>query len=359
MATPEIHQFLYGTPVTCHSFNKDRTEVAFCPSNNEVHIHRKTGAGWSLVQILREHDKLVTSIDWAPETNKIVTCGQDRNAYVWTLEQSQWKPKLVLLRINRAATFVRWSPKENKFAVATGSKLIAVAYFDPEYDWYSAKHIRKHFRSTVLTLDWHPNNILLAAGAADKRTRVVSAFIKSLDQKVADPVWGDKLPFDTLCAEFGVDTGGWVHSVAFSPSGNLLAWASHDGTLTIANGPGSPLKVISSPNLPILSIFFATETDVIGAGHDCVPFIYSQRGSNWELSEKLDKGKSFKAEAASSAMNKFKLMDSRSQTASNDLELNSVHQNTITSVRPHVSRGNKVEKFSSSAVDGKIVIWSL
>jgi actin related protein 2/3 complex subunit 1A/1B len=77
----------------------------------------------------------VTSIDWAPETNKIVTCAQDRNAYVWTFEGGNWKPQLVLLRINRAATFVRWSPREDKFAVATGSRLIAIAYFETDNDW--------------------------------------------------------------------------------------------------------------------------------------------------------------------------------------------------------------------------------
>jgi actin related protein 2/3 complex subunit 1A/1B len=28
----------------------------------------------------------VTGIDWAPKTNRIVTCSADRNAYVWNLE---------------------------------------------------------------------------------------------------------------------------------------------------------------------------------------------------------------------------------------------------------------------------------
>ena len=32
--------------------------------------------------------------------------------------------------------------------------------------WLS-KHIKKAIRSTVLSLDWHPNNILLAAGSSD------------------------------------------------------------------------------------------------------------------------------------------------------------------------------------------------
>ena len=75
-----------------------------------------------------QHDKLVTSIDWAPHSNRIVTASQDRNAYVWQETPDPetgrlvWKPTLVLLRINRAATQVKWSPKEDKFAVASGAR---------------------------------------------------------------------------------------------------------------------------------------------------------------------------------------------------------------------------------------------
>lgn len=39
---------------------------------------------------------------------------QDRNAYVWTIDdKGKWKPTLVLLRISRAATCVKWSPNGN------------------------------------------------------------------------------------------------------------------------------------------------------------------------------------------------------------------------------------------------------
>ena len=75
-----------------------------------------------------QHDKLITSIDWAQNSNRIVTASQDRNAYVWSQTPNpqtgrlEWKPTLVLLNINRAATFVRWSPLENKFAVASGAR---------------------------------------------------------------------------------------------------------------------------------------------------------------------------------------------------------------------------------------------
>jgi actin related protein 2/3 complex subunit 1A/1B len=58
-----------------------------------------------------QHTQRVTSIDWAPKTNIIATCGEDRNAYVWNWNGSLWKPTLVILRINRAATCVKFSPQ--------------------------------------------------------------------------------------------------------------------------------------------------------------------------------------------------------------------------------------------------------
>ena len=92
---------------------------------------------------LDQHDIRVTGIDWAPSTNRIVTCSADRNAYVWNLmPNGEWRHTLVLLRINRAATCVRWSPKENKFAVGSGDRLISICYFEAENDWWVSKHIK-------------------------------------------------------------------------------------------------------------------------------------------------------------------------------------------------------------------------
>ena len=95
---------------------------------------------------LDQHDIRVTGIDWAPSTNRIVTCSADRNAYVWNLmPNGEWRHTLVLLRINRAATCVRWSPKENKFAVGSGDRLISICYFEAENDWWVSKHIKASF----------------------------------------------------------------------------------------------------------------------------------------------------------------------------------------------------------------------
>lgn len=87
------------------------TEVAICPNNNEIQVHKSTSNGWKLLQNLQVHDMHVMGIDWAPNTNRIVTCSADKNAYVWTQEADEkWNPAWVVLRLTRAATCVKWSP---------------------------------------------------------------------------------------------------------------------------------------------------------------------------------------------------------------------------------------------------------
>lgn len=70
---------------------------------------------------------------------------------------------------------------ENKFAVASAAKCVSVCYFEEENDWWVSKHIKKH-KSTVLDLDWHPNNCLLATASSDFKCRVFSAYLKGVDK---------------------------------------------------------------------------------------------------------------------------------------------------------------------------------
>jgi actin related protein 2/3 complex subunit 1A/1B len=97
--------------------------------------------------VLSEHAGQVSGIDWChagPSAGQIVTCGHDRNAYVWEYNKqtNDWKPTLVILRINRAATSVKWSPGGNKFAVASGAKCVPVCQFDQTSNWWISKMIK-------------------------------------------------------------------------------------------------------------------------------------------------------------------------------------------------------------------------
>uniref|UniRef100_A0A2K5ZJU6 Uncharacterized protein n=1 Tax=Mandrillus leucophaeus TaxID=9568 RepID=A0A2K5ZJU6_MANLE len=201
-----LHWFLLES-ITCHAWNRDRTQIALSQNNHELHIYKKYGSQWVKAYELSEHNGHITGIDWVPKSNRIVTYGVDRDAYVWSQKDGVWKPTVMILRINRAAAFVKWSPLENKFAVGSGARLISVL----------SKHIKKSMRSTILSLDWHPNNVLLAAGSCDFKCRVFSAYIKEVDEKPVSMPWGSKMPFGQLMSEFGGSgTGGWVHGVSFS-----------------------------------------------------------------------------------------------------------------------------------------------
>ncbi|XP_044771660.1 actin-related protein 2/3 complex subunit 1A isoform X1 [Neomonachus schauinslandi] len=328
-----LHQFLLE-PITCHAWNRDRTQIALSPNNHEVHIYKKNGSQWVKAHELKEHNGHITGIDWAPKSDRIVTCGADRNAYVWSQKDGVWKPTLVILRINRAATFVKWSPLENKFAVGSGARLISVCYFESENDWWVSKHIKKPIRSTVLSLDWHPNNVLLAAGSCDFKCRVFSAYIKEVDEKPASTPWGSKMPFGQLMSEFGGSgAGGWVHGVSFSASGSRLAWVSHDSTVSVADASKSvQVSTLKTEFLPLLSVSFVSENSVVAAGHDCCPmlFNYDDRGCLTFVS-KLDIPKQ-SIQRNMSAMERFRNMDKRATTEDRNTALETLHQNSITQV---------------------------
>jgi len=385
MASPEVYSLAQG-PVTAHAFNQNRSQVAVSLNSTDVQIFSKAKNDWKATETLSEHDKLITSIDWAPNSNRIVTASQDRNAYVWTQTpdpqtgRTEWKPTLVLLNINRAATFVRWSPLENKFAVASGARAIAICSFDEESNWWVSKLLKKPIRSTVLSIDWHPNNVLLAAGSADMKARVFSAYIKDVDKKPAPTFWGEKLPFGTVCSEFASPAGGWVHTVSFSPSGDVLAFAGHDSTISIAYPASGAVRTVRITTLPLVTLVWASEDSIVAAGHDCQPYVFSGNENGWKLIGSLDDTSAPKSTLTpsrfgpggpgrlnSAAFNTFKNADSRGiggaggggGATSQESELLTVHQNTITSVRPYDGESGAVTRVSTTGVDGKLVIWNV
>ncbi|WFD01603.1 ARP2/3 actin-organizing complex subunit Sop2 [Malassezia obtusa] len=406
----QVHQLSYS-PLTAHAFNADRSKVAVSPNTNEIYIYAHTANGWIHEETLAEHDKLVTGIDWAPHTNRIVSCSQDRNAYVWSLsdDQRSWKPTLVLLRLNRSATAVRWSPNEDKFAVASSARTISICSFEEDNDWWVAKHIKRPLRSTVNSIDWHPNNVLLAAGCADFRARVFSAYIKGVDAKPPPSVWGERLPFGTVCGEFATPASGWVHGVAFSPSGDALAFVGHDASLTVVypSAPEAPphaIHTIRLPSLPYVSLMFLNETTLVAAGHDCQPIVF---GGDWQSGWKLLRSLDTVGAAASKpkppppppkaaglasastggvgrlnneAFNRFRAADSRGTPSTpspasgneaspaslgavagasiaDDGELHTTHQNTITCVRAYSGTPENVQAVSTSGMDGRLCVF--
>ncbi|XP_053563636.1 actin-related protein 2/3 complex subunit 1A-B-like [Bombina bombina] len=345
-------------PISCHAWNKDRSQIAISPNSHVVQIYQKAENGWKKIHELSEHNGRITGIDWAPNSNRIVTCATDRNAYVWMLKDGTWKPTLVLLRINRAATCVKWSPLENKIAVGSGSQTISICYFEKENDWWLSKHIKKSIKSTILSLAWHPNNVLLASGSCDFKCRIFSAYVKEIEEKPSPTPWGTKMPFGELLYEEG-DNGGWVHSVCFSPSGQYLAWVDHNSCVNLADSTQDKVVTeLKTEFLPFLSVLFVNETRIVTAGHDCCPYIFSYSGpGKLELLEKVDAQKQ-NLKSTTSAMQHFRNLDKKAAQDNETLEIDTLHRNSISQLSLLFGEdSSSVTTFSSVGIDGALVIW--
>jgi len=348
--------------ITAHAWNGDHTKVALCPNSTEVKIYTRRGDSFELEYTLNEHDAVVTGIDWGKTTNRLVTCSQDRNAYVWTFVpkdetgKASWKPTLVILRINRAATSVEWSPKEDKFAVSSGAKCLCVCYFEKDNNWWVSKHFKQDVESTVTCLAWHPNNILIAAGGTDNIVRVVSGFVQGIDKReavAAGTAFGSKLPFGTLCSSW--KTNGWVSSVKWSPSGNRLAWVTHDSRTHIleCSSTEHTLSTVTQPGLPFQDLEWLDENRFIAVGYDSNPTLFTFSGNQWKLDRILDLKEGAKAAGGADAKKFFQDKATLgSEEGGADRILDTRHQNCISVIR-------KVDEktFSTTGLDGNLGIW--
>lgn len=355
----EIHSFGIE-PISSHAWNNDRSKLCLSPNTHEVQIFKRSGSTWSCTDILTEHVQQVTGIDWAPKSNRIVTCGVDRNAYVWENKDGKWHPTLVILRINRAATCVKWSPEENKFAVGSSARVISVCYFESENNWWVSKHIKKPIRSTVTTIDWHHGNILLASGSSDFKMRVFSGYVKEVEAKPEATVWGKKMTFGNLMAEFSNGGGGWVHSVSFSADGQKVAWVGHDSSISVVDaGNEMTVATLKTDQLPFLGCVWVTSNSIVTVGYGNCPMLFSL-GSDGQLSfvHKLDVPKE-KEEGKQSALNMFRSIDKRAQTTTNETKLDTLHQNAVSQVSIYNGDKNNAAKLSTSGTDGQLIIWDL
>lgn len=382
--------------ISCHAWNHDYTMLAICPNNSEVHIYNAASrqGAWTKEHVLKKHDQLVAGVSWGPHSNRIVTCSHDRNAYVWHWDGHEWAAALVILRLNRAALAVEWSPKENKFAVASGAKSLCVCHYEEENNWWVSKLIKKKHSSSVTSVSWHPNNVLVATTSTDGKCRVFSAAVKGVDsKKEATTAFGENkfgeqlLQLDLAC--------GWTFGASWSPSGDTLAFVGHDATIHFAAGLGAPPPATQSlhlKHLPLRDVLFLSETELVAAGFDCdvLLFVRDPRSGLWAFERGLDDPKEVlsspllaSASASSPAgaahspssplasagpqfLEAFGRFDGqiRKGQQSNGLEPWSrqltAHQNAITMIRPMGdAREGPIRRFSTSGLDGRVVTWDL
>lgn len=240
--------------------------------------------------------------------------------------------------------------------MGSGDRVIAVCYFEEENDWWVSKHLKKPIRSTITSVAWHPNSVLLAAGSTDAHARVFSSFIKGVDARPEPSAWGERLPFNTVCGEFLNNSAGWVHSVAFSPSGDSLAFAAHDSSITVVypSAPDHPPRsvvTVATQLLPFKSLLWKAEDEIIAAGYDCEAFRFQGSEAGWQLAGAIESkhAPGGDGQREESALNMFRQMDLKGKVK-DDTQLKTTHQNTITVIRPFAVSGGRVSMFSCESI---------
>lgn len=351
--------------------------IAVSPNSNEVHIYEskgEEGSQWGKPKyILKEHLGFIADIDWCAETNSIVTCGHDRNAFVWEYDskEDKWEHVLVILRVQRAATACKWSPNGKKIAVGSGSKTVPICNYDKENHWWRGNMIKKH-KSTILDIDWSPNSKFIVTGACDKKCRVVSAYVEEAGDTSEDDgfgaIWEKQNSFGEVLAEFDM-AKAWVNAVSWAPSGQRLAFAGQGSTMhfiQLVAGSKPEVQTVCTKELPYTQITFLSDDTLAATGFDLNPVIYQNGGGDkpdWSLKEKMDKEtdvekkKSGGGKAFGSAFNKFRNQDSfgsGSQSVPVDVPIKTLHKNNITSLK--ILPTDK-KKFSTSGLDGRILFW--
>ncbi|KAJ4982022.1 hypothetical protein NE237_032859 [Protea cynaroides] len=366
MTAVAVHQF--AQCITCHAWSPDHSMVAFCPNNNEIHIYRSSEDKWERVHILYKHDQIVSGIDWSAKSNKLVTVSHDRNSYVWSQEASEWVPTLVILRLNRAALCVQWSPKENKFAVGSGAKTVCICYYEQENNWWVSKLIRKKHDSSVTSVAWHPDNILLATTSTDGKCRVFSTFIKGVDTRDSGASLASDAKFGEQIIQLDLSFS-WAFGVKWSPSGNTLAYVGHNSTIYFVDdvGPSPLAQNVAFQDLPLRDVLFVSEKMVIGVGFDCNPMLFGadERGI-WGFVKFLDERKIAPSTSkyGSQFSEAFGKLYGQKQVGNDAVESSKprggVHENCINCILPLEKTGDgRVKRFSTSGLDGKVVIWDL
>ena len=138
---------------------------------------------------------------------------------------------------------------------------------------------------------------VVASASADGQVIITSAFNEEIDTDGSGPFAGVTDEVGTVL--FRLKTNVWNNTLAWSPSGATLAFASHDCEMHFAEftaeSVGSKTKPASKRIVyngnPVVTGSFISENTYIGCGFDNVPLAFKkQADGNWQFGGSLDPG---------------------------------------------------------------------
>lgn len=205
-----LHQHQLNTPVLACAFSVDGRFCAVATPNSTIEVYRVPSstclaatATWPRVATLTGHDDPVTALDWSHPLGLLLSCSEDRNAFVFTPPedtssssaaapsvhlqeqddssvqpaQPLWHRQAVSARLSRAALCAAWAPSGSKFALGGADRCLSICSYSLQGTCYTSRLIRNAHDGPVAAVAWHHGNSLLASCSADGTCRVFSAYI--------------------------------------------------------------------------------------------------------------------------------------------------------------------------------------
>mmetsp|Transcript_22880 Transcript_22880/g.50224 ORF Transcript_22880/g.50224 Transcript_22880/m.50224 type:complete len:372 (+) Transcript_22880:37-1152(+) len=357
--------------VSAHCFSPDGSQIAVSPNTEEVWIFDVNGtpgdcSGWKRTSVLSNHMQAVSGLDWSIN-NQLVSVSHDRQAYVWSFVEGEWLESLVELRAGKAAVGVRWAPDGTKFVVSTSAREAIVCFWSHDNAcWISKKIVSP--KATVMDACWHPSGHVVLVGGIDRRCFVGAAHISGFDETAGE--FAGKSLEGVKIGERLLEVGhshAWAVGTAFSPTGKEVAVCYQDGTVAFQEEGGESVT-IRHRGLPFCKIMFVSAEAAVAVGFDYEPVAFVKTSGQWQIRERGAGGKGgsggYGQQSAQAEFTSFKdaknMFQSKERTGgeSSSSAKSTKHDNVITQLHPFETSGDRVIKFTTSGLDGRVVLWT-
>lgn len=214
-------------------------------------------------------------------------------------------PNLCAVKELKSNLSASWNTRGDKFCVGGSSGHVFVgSYNDALNFWVALSQTEEPplgkplHKASVLCTRFDPGSgRVVASASADGSVVLTSAFNEDLDHDGSGPFAGVIDEAGTVL--FRLKTNIWNNTLAFSPSGSTLAFASHDCEMHFAEFTAESVSTKTKPQSKrvvyngnsILTGSFISENTYIGCGHDNAPLIFKrQADGSWKFSGSLDPG---------------------------------------------------------------------
>lgn len=91
----------------------------------------------------------------------------------------------MIIENGRGALCGCWGPEGRKFAVGTGDHKLFIGYYEQKSKWWNTKYL-KGFKSSVVTVAFHPSGKVVAAGSTDFSVRFYNCHLEDPNENITD-----------------------------------------------------------------------------------------------------------------------------------------------------------------------------